>query len=479
MDSQQPMFDVFLAHNSADKMVFIKPIAQKLKERGLKPWLDIDQIPPGRYFQDEIQKAIANVKSAAIFISTNGIGKWQALEVRTFMSQCIEKKIPVIPVLLTDVTSIPEDLFFFKELHCVYFTKGLDDNEALDSLIWGITGQKPKKNTRISDTENTTSTPSRIFDHFKDDPLSKIIIKSDPIQFKTIRIKNPFEAWRSNHVIYNENPNFGNIQYFDESLKDESLKMVFIEGDSFLMGSQEDEPEPRQFDHAEGPPRLVKIEPFFISMFPITQAQWIEVSLFQQDKIYLPPFPSHFQGKNLPVEQISWHEAVEFCRRLSRKTGREYRLPSEAEWEYSCRAGTTTPFHFGKTIKPNLANYNGNTSYGANIKDSFLLTGPYLQQTTKVEDYSPNAFGLYDMHGNVWEWCADHWHRDYSKGAPINGLAWMSQEKNAERVLRGGSWDSSANACRSAFRIGCNPNQKSHNIGFRIVYAPSLPRKLF
>lgn len=479
MYSKQPMYDVFLAHNSADKIVSIKPIAQKLEERGLKPWLDIDQIRPGSFFQDEIQKAIANVKSAAIFISTNGLGRWQALEVKTFVSQCIEKKIPVIPVLLTDVTSLPEDLFFLKELHCVFFTKGLDDNEALDSLVWGITGRKAKKTGQNSDPENIKSTPLGILDHFRDDPLSKIIINSYSIQFKTIRIQNPFDAWRSNHAIYNESLNFGNVQYFNESLKYESFKMVFIEGASFLMGSQEDEPEPRKIDHAEGPPHLVKIKPFFISMFPITQAQWREVAGFQKDKIDLRPDPSNFDQRSLPVEQISWHEAVEFCRRLSRKTGREYRLPSEAEWEYSCRAGTTTPFHFGKTIKSNLANYNGNTSYGSNISDSYLLTGPYLQQTTQVEKYSPNAFGLYDMHGNVWEWCADHWHRDYSKGAPIDGLAWMSKNKNEDRVLRGGSWDSSANACRSAFRIGSNPNHKSHDIGFRIVYAPSLPTKFF
>jgi formylglycine-generating enzyme required for sulfatase activity len=119
---------------------------------------------------------------------------------------------------------------------------------------------------------------------------------------------------------------------------------------------------------------------------------------------------------------------------LSKATGREYRLPSEAEWEYACRAGTTTPFHFGETITTDLANYNGNYTYGSGSK------GQYRKQTTDVGSFPANAFGLHDMHGNVWEWCQDTWHENYN-GAPTDGSAWVDENANQNRmILRGGSW---------------------------------------
>jgi formylglycine-generating enzyme required for sulfatase activity len=146
--------------------------------------------------------------------------------------------------------------------------------------------------------------------------------------------------------------------------------------------------------------------------FPVTQAQWRAVAALPKINTDLDPDPSYFNGANRPVEQVSWDEAMEFCRRLSKKTGRDYRLPSEAEWEYACRAGTNKPFHFGKRITSDLANYNGNSVYGNAPK------GKYREETTPVGSLKvANAFGLYDMHGNVWEWCADGWHENY-EGAP-------------------------------------------------------------
>src|SRR5919202_1557272 len=156
--------------------------------------------------------------------------------------------------------------------------------------------------------------------------------------------------------------------------------------------------------------------------------------------------PSDFKGEKRPVEKVSWDEAVEFCNKLSQKTRKTYRLLSEAEWEYACRAGTTTPFYFGNTITPDLANYNGNDPYGAAPK------GLYRQQTTDVGSFPPNSFGLYDMHGNVWEWCSDTWHEDYN-GAPTDGSSWETGTLRNTRVLRGGSFFCRAVACRSAYRV--------------------------
>jgi formylglycine-generating enzyme required for sulfatase activity len=145
-------------------------------------------------------------------------------------------------------------------------------------------------------------------------------------------------------------------------------------------------------------------------------------------------------------------------------TGRTYRLPSEAEWEYSCRAGTTTPFHFGPTITTDLANYNGNYTYGAGPK------GIYREETTEVGSFPPNVFGLYDVHGNVYEWCQDVWHDNY-EGAPTDGSAWIEGGNQERRVCRGGSWFDGPRFCRSAYRLNVTPANRYYDIGFRVVCA--------
>ncbi|MFB2834737.1 caspase, EACC1-associated type [Floridanema evergladense] len=241
------------------------------------------------------------------------------------------------------------------------------------------------------------------------------------------------------------------------------LEMVAIPGGTFVMGSPTDESERRD---RESPQHSVTIKPFFMGKFQVTQAQWQTVAGFPEVEIDLDPDPSKFKGANRPVEQVSWYEVVEFCDRLSQKTGRNYRLPSEAEWEYACRAGTTTPFHFGETITTDLANYNGDYVYASGSK------GIYRQQTTEVGSFPANAFGLYDMHGNVWEWCADHWQENYRKNyrkAPNDGSAWLSRDEGARRLLRGGSWYFNPDYCRSACRSNNLADYDYYVIGFRIV----------
>jgi formylglycine-generating enzyme required for sulfatase activity len=252
-------------------------------------------------------------------------------------------------------------------------------------------------------------------------------------------------------------------QLFVEDLGNNiTLKMVAIPGGTFVMGSAKTEAGSMDF---ERPQHQVTVQPFFIGKYPITQAQWQAVASLPKAKRDLKPNPSRFKGADQPVESVSWYDAVEFCARLSQRTGRHYRLPSEAEWEYSCRAGTTTPFHFGKTITTDLANYNGNNTYGGDAPK-----GEYRERTTPVESFPPNAFGLYDMHGNVWEWCADTWHENYS-GAPIDGSAWVEENNNdnQRRVLRGGSWRSNPVHCRSANRNRYSPDNVNTAVDFRVV----------
>jgi formylglycine-generating enzyme required for sulfatase activity len=251
-------------------------------------------------------------------------------------------------------------------------------------------------------------------------------------------------------------------QFFSQRLSPTvSLDMVLIPGGSFLMGSPEDELE--RLDR-EGPQHTVTVPSFCMGKYPITQAQWRVVAGLPQLERELNLDPSDFKGDDRPVENVSWDDATEFCARLSQLTGREYRLPSEAEWEYACRASTTTPFHFGETITTDLANYDGNYIYGRGPK------GIYRKETTPVGTFPPNVFGLYDMHGNVWEWCADHWHGNY-EGAPIDGSAWLSEGKNANRLLRGGSWVGYPEYCRSAYRVSSTRVYRDFSYGFRVSCA--------
>ena len=265
------------------------------------------------------------------------------------------------------------------------------------------------------------------------------------------------------------NSSKGEAKYFVENLGNSlTLEMVRIPGGTFTMGSPAGEAKRQD---REGPQHQVKVPEFFMGKYPVTQAQYQQVT---------GKNPSYFKGTNRPVERVSWNDAVEFCKKLSKITGLTYRLPSEAEWEYACRAGTTKPFHFGETITTDLVNYNGNYTYASGPK------GKFRQQTIDVENFFPNSFGLYQMHGNVLEWCLDTWHDNY-QGAPSDGSSWIGSsmqsvhfsnwkeiEKfynldNNYRMLRGGSWYNAPRNCRSANRNGFAQDDRNNYVGFRVV----------
>jgi formylglycine-generating enzyme required for sulfatase activity len=268
----------------------------------------------------------------------------------------------------------------------------------------------------------------------------------------------------------------GRTQVFRECCAGLALAMVRIPAGAFVMGSAADEP---QREDCEGPQHRVHVSEFLIGQTPITQAQWRQVAGWQERDAErwgceLNPNPSHFGDQSdsdqRPVERVSWLDAMEFCHRLSQRTGRDYTLPSEAQWEYACRAGSTTPFHVGATITPELANYDGNYTYadGPNGEDR--------KQTTPVGMFPANAWGLHDMHGNVREWCLDHWHNSYA-GAPSDGSAWLtpSASMEGERLLRGGSWFLNPWNCRSASRARFTRFFANINVGFRVVCLPQGP----
>ena len=268
----------------------------------------------------------------------------------------------------------------------------------------------------------------------------------------------------------------GRTQVFRERCAGLELAMVRIPAGAFVMGSPADEP---QRQDCEGPPHRVHVSEFLIGQMPITQAQWRQVASWQEREgerwgRQLNPNPSHFgdqaNSDQRPVDNVSWHDAMEFCNRLSQRTGRHYSLPSEAQWEYACRAGSTTPFAFGATLSAELVNYDATDTYGDGPK------GESREQTTPVGMFPANAWGLHDMHGTVWEWCLDHWHDSY-EGAPSDGSAWLKPSASEEqrRLLRGGSWSNIPRSCRSACRNHNQPDLAINDVGFRVVCLPQGP----
>jgi formylglycine-generating enzyme required for sulfatase activity len=224
------------------------------------------------------------------------------------------------------------------------------------------------------------------------------------------------------------------------------VRFSFIPPGSYLMGSPEGEEE-REDD--ETLHRVSLTQGFWLGISPVTQAQWTAVMLDN---------PSHFKGDDLPVEQVLWDDCRGFCGRLGEKTGSHFRLPTEAQWEWACRAGTTTPFSFGDRISTDRANYDGNFTYGQGS------LGVYREQTTPVGTYPPNAWGLVDLHGNVWEWCQD----GYGPCQEMDVTDPISQE-GPFRVMRGGAWFGYPWACRSACRGRVEPDKRSDFIGCRVL----------
>ena len=278
-------------------------------------------------------------------------------------------------------------------------------------------------------------------------------ISSNPlktVQFETVRVNSTGQIAKRSQ---------SQAQVFTETIaKGITLEMMAIPGGSFVMGSPDTE---ARRSNDEGRQRTVNLAPFFMGKYEVTQEQWQAV---------MGNNPSYFKGAKLPVENVTWNDAVQFCQKLSQKTGKTYRLPSEAEWEYACRAGTTTPFYFGETITPDLVNYSGNYPYGAASK------GLYRAKTTDVGSFPPNAFGLYDMHGNVWEWCSDRFHSNYN-GAPTDGTSWETGT-DGNRVLRGGSWSNNAVLCGAANRNYAYAGGSNGSRGFRVAVAVAVPSSL-
>ncbi|GBL13735.1 serine/threonine-protein kinase pkn1 [Microcystis aeruginosa NIES-1211] len=477
---------IFLAHASEDKPAVLA-LHERLKQAGYKPWLDKKDLIPGQNWRSVIPKAIADSQLFIACLSQRSIAKqgFVQREFKMALNQYADRppnSIYLIPLRLDecDIPDLRQEEYGLnlRDLHWLDYWEedGFEQLERAITHQFNPEPEEPKKPVIVPE-----------------EPKQPIIVPEEPK--KTVIVTPPlsvfnFEIVRVNAKGEQIKKESKQSQYFSEDLgNDITLEMVAIPSGTFTMGSPANEK--YSFDD-ERPQHEVNVPPFFMGKYPITQAQWKAIASRTDLKVKkdLDPDPSHFKDPpkpplkrgasdsppfeggarggsptrwDRPVEKVNWYDAVEFCARLSKLTGREYRLPSEAEWEYACRAGTTTPFYFGETITGELANYDASYTYAGEPN------GEYREETTPVGQFPPNAFGLYDMHGNIWEWCADTWHDNYD-GAPTDGSVWIENGDDSRSSLRGGSWCGYPYGCRSAYRLNYSRRVVNFSyFGFRVV----------
>jgi formylglycine-generating enzyme required for sulfatase activity len=458
----QPAIEIFFSYARKDELLrdelnkHLKPLQQ---EGIITAWHD-REIPPGAEWQNEIDRHLESAQIILLLISADFLASdyCYSFELKRALERHASNEARVIPVILRscDWQNTP-----FGKLQ-VLPTDGkpiqskswFDPDEAFTDVVRGL--RRSIDQLTLIPVETSTSIP----------PNSQVVTTpvqpdSEPQERNKPSLKPfPFETVRLNErgqII--ERPSITVNRFMENLGKGVRLAMVEIPAGKFLMGSPSSEEDNLE---REKPQHWVEIPRFYLGQSLITQGQWKALMKGKN--------PAYFKGDdNLPVEQVSWLESIEFCQKLSAKTGRAYRLPSEAEWEYACRAGSEKPFAFGKTINSEVVNYNGNYPYGKGSN------GNYLKKTTPAGKFPANSFGLYDMHGNLWEWCLDEWVNNYSD-APVGGSARgdvNTRDSDKPRLTRGGSWVNDATDCRSAIRFCNSATYGLSNVGLRVVAVPA------
>ena len=421
-----------------------KQVYDDLTNNGISCWMDKEDLLIGQNWQAEISCAIENCSHFLSLISSNALSRRGFVHKEVKMALDELDKMPnnavfFLPVRLDDCTPQDERL---KYLHWgdlfPNYSHGLDLILRTLKASQKTTNNKPTIKQKSGELKASQKTMN-----------NKPTIKQKPIKHKPGEWIEPLTG----------------------------MEFVWVEGDCFKMGSPKEEEERRA---NEGPVHEVCIDGFWMARYSVTVGQFkkfINATSYQTEAekqgwaygLGLGKQKGHCwkkthfqQDDHHPVINISWNDAIALTKWLSEKGNDQFRLPSEAEWEFACRAGTQTPFYFGETISTDQANYNGNYVYGNGKK------GIYRKQTTPVGTFPENAFGLYDMHGNVWEWCADSYSEDaYSKHEKNNPI--YDEAGASFRVLRGGSWSDYPWDVRSAVRFRVEPSNCNSNVGARLL----------
>ncbi|MEI7868587.1 MAG: SUMF1/EgtB/PvdO family nonheme iron enzyme [Candidatus Methylumidiphilus sp.] len=507
----QPQFDVFLSHNSLDKPAVIA-LAKRLQANGVKVWLDAWELRPGHPWQEALAEIIETTLAAVVLVGKDGLGPWENAEMSACLDEFVRRKLPVIPVLLPDCPSEPDLPLLLRRFTWVDFRKGSEE-EGFSRLIWGITGKKPSMiQSAGSDQEggnwlggaSQPTKPAKADGKPVPSKLSaaiflgsrnfisvvlgwrRFITKSKILLLALLallaligwKMKDTGPFWiemlikTTPDAKHGEGASKDGMPASSPAVTNDAKpailepEMVSLPGGEFWMGSDKKD-DPMAFDY-ELPRHKVMVKPFYIGKYEVTvgeYAAFVKATNRQSQGCYVHSVsglskdaskswsdPGFQQTDRNPVVCVSHEDAEAYVSWLKEKTRKPYRLPTEAEWEYAARAGSTTRFPFGddESQLPEYAWCSANSANG----------------THPVGKLKPNAWGLHDMLGNVWEWVEDAWHKSYA-GAPTDGSAWAATEAGAGRVLRGGSWSSFAWYCRSASRNDLPPVYQYFNTGFR------------
>ncbi len=409
---------IFLAHAHEDKDQVLR-LYDDLKARGYDPWLDKKDLIAGQNWREAIPRVI---EQAGVFLA------------------CLSRASVAKTGFVQEEYRVALSSFGRRPQGSIYFVPARFDDCEIPDL------QVPDRGLKLRDIHWV--------DLWEDDGFDKLL-KAIELALGT----SPSGDGAFSHDALVEAPTAADKRKPGTIFRDIDAswcpEMVVIPPGRFVMGSL---PEEEGRDDDDGPQHRVEIaRPFALGRYAVTFEEFDE---FVLDAGYEHQPEAPWGRGRMPVVNVSWDDANAYCQWLSEKTGEDYRLSSEAEWEYACRARTVTPFYFGETVSTDQANYDGNSTYGLGSE------GQYRKATVAVDMFEPNAFGLYQMHGNVWEWCEDPWHGTYV-GAPRDGSVWIKGGNDSLRVLRGGSWINAAVSLRSADRYGDLRDDRFSSIGFR------------
>ncbi|MBN8519487.1 MAG: SUMF1/EgtB/PvdO family nonheme iron enzyme [Candidatus Accumulibacter sp.] len=424
-----PVSDIFICYSHSDKTIATR-LRDRLQREGWSVWMDL-HIDAGHRWADEIQAQLAAARAVVTLWSVRSVASRFVMDEA---HEAADREI-IFPVRLEDLR-IPYGFRQFQTPDLIGWDGGEDCDGArqlVSSLRKHLTGATPPA-TPVQPAQPETHARPRT-------PTTQASPSAAAARSPAAKPLAPGDTFRDRLRNGGEGP-----------------LMVVVPAGRFVMGSPANEPQ-RAGD--EGPLHEVRIaQPFALGVYAVT---FDDYDLYVAASGGRQPADNGWGRARRPVLDVSWHDALAYCRWLQEETGRAYRLPSEAEWEYACRAGTTTPFHCGHRLTTALANFDGNHTYNGSAK------GEYRGQTLPVGSFPANAFGLYDMHGNVWEWCADAWHDSY-QGAPTDGSPWDNGKAsgNVPRVLRGGSWLDDPGYCRAAWRCHLASDVRKDYLGFRV-----------